>query len=201
MRLPSTPRIEFLRTLADEILHNYGKGRTVVSVDGTDESGRTGFAHDLAEVLREDDERTVFTASLRFFQRSAAEQNRFGPPTPERHYRFGFDYSALRRVLVEPFRLDGSAGFVTEHFDPDRDRWIEPTWRTTSPDAILIVDGAFANRPELHDLWLYSILVESEPETAVDSLYLAEVAPRTLVDAVIDNTDADAPRRLFLDSC
>ncbi|TDW29112.1 hypothetical protein [Cryobacterium psychrophilum] len=201
MRLPSTPRVEFLRTLADEILHHYGRGRTVISVDGSDASGRARVAEDLAEVLREDDERNVFSASLHFFQRSTAEQNAFGTPTPERRYRFGYDYSALRRVLVEPFRINGSAGFVMEHFDPDRDTWIEPTWSTTSPDAILIVEGEFANRPELHDLWLFSILVESGPETAADRLYRAEVAPRNLVDAVVDNTDAAAPRRLFLDSC
>ncbi|MDH6236507.1 hypothetical protein [Cryobacterium sp. CG_9.6] len=201
MRLTSTPRIEFLRTLAAEVLHNYGRGRTVIAIDGADASGRAQFAADLAEVLTEDDERNVFTASLRNFQRSQAERNRFGPATPERHYRFGYDYSALRRVLIEPFRLDGSAGFVTEHFDADRDTWIEPTWRTTSADAILVVEGDFANRPELRGLWMFSVLLETDPVTPEDVLYLADVTPREIVDAVIINTDPAAPRRLFLDRC
>ncbi|WP_051972949.1 hypothetical protein [Cryobacterium sp. MLB-32] len=211
MRLPSTPRVEFLRALADEILHNYGKGRTIIAVDGTDESGRSRFADDLGAVLRDDDDRTVFRASLDFFQRSVAEKNRFGPPSPEREYRYGYDYSALRRVLLEPFRMDGSAGFVTEHFDAQRDAWIEPTWLTAPADAILVVDGRFLHRRELHGLWSFSILVESHagddpaPDSAqraaADLLYVAEVSPREQADAVVDNGSPATPTRLFLDRC
>lgn len=200
MRLVSTPRIEFLRGLATEIQHNYRRGRTIVAIDGTDASGREQFAEDFAAVF-EELEGEVFRASLRYFRRSRTEQDRFGPETPERLYRHGYDYSALRRVLVEPFRMGGSTGFVTRQFDPDRDAWIEPTWLTADVDATLVIDGDFVNRPELHGLWSYSILLESEPETPADRLYLAEVRPRDLVSAVIDNTDALAPVRLHLDSC
>ena len=202
MKLVSTPRIDFLRGLATEILHNYGRGRAVVAIDGTDGSGRADFADDLAEVFDEY-EHPVFRASLRYFQRSRAEQTRFGPASTERLYRHGYDYSTLRRVLIEPFRMGGSTGFVTQEFDPDRDAWIEPTWLTAPDDATLIIDGDFINRPELRDLWSYGILLESEAAfgTEADRLYLAEVNPRGLVSAVIDNTDATTPRRVFLDNC
>ena len=202
MKLVSTPRIDFLRGLATEILHNYGRGRAVVAIDGADGSGRAEFADDLAEVFDEY-EHPAFRASLRYFQRSRAEQTRFGPASTDRLYRHGYDYSTLRRVLIEPFRMGGSTGFVTQEFDPDRDAWIEPTWLTAPDDATLIIDGDFINRPELRDLWSYSILLESEaePGTEADLLYLAEVNPRGLVSAVIDNTDVTTPRRVFLDNC
>ena len=203
MTLVSTPRIDFLRTLAAEIVHNYGRGRTIIAIDGTDASGRVAFADDLAAVLREQD-RHVFRASLRNFQLSRAAQQLLTPETPdssEQLYRVGYDYSALRRVLVEPFRMGGSIGFVTEHFDPDRDAWIEPTWQTAPADATLIIDGKYINRPELHGLWLYSVLLESAPETESDRLYLAETDPRDVVSAVIDNTQAGAPRRVLTDRC
>ncbi|TFD50862.1 hypothetical protein E3T46_09820 [Cryobacterium sp. Hh11] len=208
MKLVSTPRIEFLRTLAAEILHNYGRGRTIIAVDGSEidgseKAGRVGFADDLAAVFRES-EHPTFRASLRNFQHSRAEQQRLGGDgldVSERLYRVGYDYSALRRVLVEPFRLGGSTGFVTEEFDPDRDAWIQPTWQTAPADAILIVDGAYSNRPELHGLWLFSVLLESEPGSDSDRQYLADVRPRDLVSAVVDNTDATLPRRVLTDRC
>lgn len=201
MRLPSTPRVEFLRALADEMLHHYGRGRTIVAVDGTDLSGRSRFADDLGAVLREDDERTVFRASLDFFQRSSVEKNRFGPASAERDYHYGYDYSALRRVLLDPFRMDGSAGFVTEHFDAQREAWIEPTWLTAPADAILVLDGRFLHRPDLHGLWSYSVLLSGGPQNAADRLYLAEASPQGQADAVVDNAVPETPKRQLLDSC
>ncbi|MBG6214667.1 MAG: hypothetical protein LH475_13795 [Cryobacterium sp.] len=223
MKLVSTLRINFLRTLAAEILHNYGRGRTIVAIDGTDAAGRAAFADDLAAVFRED-ERHVFRASLRYFQRSRAERQRLAPELPDSRsadsrsadsnsadsksadssdhpYRVGYDDSALRRVLVEPFRMGGSTGFVTEEFDPDRDAWIQPTWQTAPADAILIIDGDYINRPELHGLWLYSVLLEGAPGTESDPRYLAEVHPRDIVSAVVDTTNQQAPRRVLTDRC
>ncbi|WP_104197055.1 hypothetical protein [Cryobacterium sp. M15] len=200
MKLVSTPRTEFLRTLAAEILHNYGRGRTIIAIDGPDAGGRTAFGDDLAAVFRED-ELHVFRASLRYFQHSRAEQQRLAPDTPDHRYRVGYDYSALRRVLVEPFRMGGSTGFVTEEFDPDRDTWIQPTWQTAPADAILIIDGDYINRPELHGLWLYSVLLEGAAVNASDLQYHAEVHPRDVVSAVVDTTDPEAPRRVLTDRC
>jgi uridine kinase len=205
MKLVSTPRIDFLRTLAGEILHNYGRGRTIISIDGTEGAGRAAFADDLAAVLRED-ERHVFRASLRYFQYSRAERQRIASELsaaddPDLLYRIGYDYSALRRVLVEPFRMGGSTGFVTEEFDPDRDSWIQPTWQTAPEDAILIIDGDYINRPELRSLWLFSVLLEGQPATDSHSRYLAEVHPRDIVSAVVDLTNQQAPWRVLNDSC
>ena len=218
MKLVSTPRTEFLRELATEILGVYGLGRTVVAVDGTDAAERAAFADDLAAVLDER-EHPVFRASLRDFRRSRAEQQQFGPEPVERLLRRLYDFSLLRRVLLDPFRLGGSTGFVTRAFDADRDTWIEPTWLTGPPDASLILDGEYLNRNELRDLWSYSVLVETEADAVrfgpgggdetgavneheiADRLYRGQVRPRTWATAVVDVSNPDDPRRVFLDSC
>jgi len=211
MKLVSTPRIEFLRDLATEILGVYGHGRTVVAMDGTDALARAAFADDLAAVLDER-EHPVFRASLRDFRHSRAEQERFGPESPERLLRYLYDFSLLRRVLLDPFLLGGSTGFVTLAFDPDRDTWIEPVWLTGPPDATLVVDGEYLNRKELRDLWSYSVLVETDTDTdtdgtmanehtVADRLYRAEVRPRSRATAVVDLSNPNDPRRVFLDSC
>ncbi|WP_130178019.1 hypothetical protein [Cryobacterium sp. SO1] len=200
MKLVSTPRVEYLRTLAAEILNLNGRGRVMVAVDGADAAARTAFADDLAAVLDEAGT-PAFRASLRYFQRSRDDAARFGADTPERHYRHGYDYSALRRVLLEPFRLGGSTGFVTQVFDPDRDAWIEPTWTTAPADAMLVIDGEFINRGELRDAWNYRILLESEATSEVDYLYQKEERPRQVASAVIDLSQRHLPQRVFSDSC
>ena len=200
MELVTTPRVMFLRTLADEILQHYGRGRMIVAIDGPLRSGKTVFADDLAEVLRERGHR-VFRASMERFHRSRAAQDEYGDDTPQRYYGYGFDESALRRVLVEPFRMGGSTAFVTAVFDPTRDAWIAPKWITGPADAILVLDGRFVLRPRLADLWDVRIALDGDPVDPADVVAYAEADPRLVASAVIDDRDPEHPRRRFLDSC
>ena len=93
--------------------------------------------------------------------RSRAEREQFVPESPARLLRHLYDFSLLRRVLIDPFRMGGSTGFVTRAFDPGRDAWIEPVWLTGPADATLVIDGDHLHRRELRDLWQYGVLVES----------------------------------------
>lgn len=200
MELVTTPRVTFLRGLADEILQHYGRGRMIVAIDGPVRSGKTRLADDLAEVLRERGHR-VFRASMERFHRSRAAQDAFGDDTPARYFRYGFDESALKRVLVEPFRIGGSTAFVTSVFDPARDAWVEPKWLTGPPDAILVLDGRFVLRERLSDLWDFRIALDGEPLDDADVLAYAEQDPRPVASAVVDDHDPEHPRRRFFDSC
>lgn len=200
MQLVTTPRVTFLRALADEILAHYGRGRMIVAVDGPLQSGKTRFADDLGAVLAERDH-PVFRASMEGFHRSRAAQADFGQDTPARYFRHGFDESALRRVLVEPFRLGGSTAFVTRAFDPARDAWVEPKWLTGPDDAILVLDGRFVLRERLAGLWDFRIALDGDPVDAADVLAYAESDPRLVASAVVDDHDPEHPRRRFFDSC
>jgi len=198
---------DVLDSLADEFLHNYGKGRTLLAVDGVDGVGTMEFADALAERLGRGSH-PVFRASIGGFHRPRAERYARGQESAEGYYRDSFEYDVFRRVLVEPFRLGGSAGFVTAAWDVARDVPVEMAWQTTKQDATLIVDGVFLNRPELRGLWNYSIWLEGEEVVARDvrypgahALYLAESNPRARATAIVDNADPDHPRRIFADSC
>lgn len=207
-----------LDALADEFLHNYSRGRTMLAIDGVDGVGKTHFADALAERLGRGGH-AVFRASIDGFHRPRAERYLKGRDSAEGFYADSYDYALFRRVLVEPFRLGGSAGFVTAAWDVARDVPVEMAWRTGPQDATLIVDGIFLNRPELRGLWSYSIWLEAPREivdarlTARDGapaaqrylggqeLYIVEADPRTRATAIIDNSDVDHPRRVFADSC
>src|SRR5690606_11103317 len=134
-------------------------------------------------------------------------------------------YSVLRRVLLEPFRMAGSTGFVTAAFDLERDAPIEPVWLTGPADAILVIDGVFLHRPELRGLWNWSIWLEAPAEVRHErmiardgadpdpgtplaqryargqELYVEEASPRAAASVIVDNTDADRPHRVLVDTC
>ncbi|GAA3747080.1 hypothetical protein GCM10022239_23210 [Leifsonia bigeumensis] len=200
-----------LESLATEIMHNYSRGRAMVAIDGRHGAGQRQFADDLAEALRQNDAH-VFRASIDDFFRPRRDREREGWLDGGAQYRDAYDYSLLRRVLVDPFHTAGSTGFVLTGFDEVRDQPVfQPKWMSAGPDAILVVDGVFLNRPELAGLWNYSIwlstpLIESGDEevmrdSAADEAYLKDANPSEKATTIIDNQDLDHPRRVFVDSC
>jgi uridine kinase len=225
MALQVLSKAEVIAGLADEILHNYGKGRAIVAVDGLDGAGKTRFADALAAQLGIG-HRAVFRASIDDFHWPRVRRYARGRDSAEGFYRDSYDYETFKRVLVEPFRSPGAIGsFVLQAFDLKRDAPFEPKWSSGPADALLVVDGIFLNRPELRGLWNYSIWLDVEPDTAAarvivrdaeefehdianperysggQELYLAEATPREAATAIIDNNDYDHPKRVFADSC
>jgi uridine kinase len=220
---------DVLAALADEITHNYGRGRVIIAIDGIDVAGTADFADAFADTLRTKGQ-SVFRASIEGFHRPRAERYLRGRDSPEGLYRDSYDYAAFERMLIAPFRMAGSTGFVLESFDVHRDTRAEPKWVTGGPDAFLIVDGSFLNRPELRGFWNYSVWLQVAVPVAAarlvdrdragdagidgiagterrlrysgaQALYATETKPATRATAIIDNSDLDHPRRVFADSC
>ncbi|MDQ1527404.1 MAG: hypothetical protein QOG18_2017 [Microbacteriaceae bacterium] len=204
-----------LEALASEILHNYGRGRAMIAVDGASDAGMRQFADDLAESVRTLGH-PAFRASVDDFRTPRGRREPRGQLEASAVYNEGYDYSLLQRVLLDPFRATSGTGFVLAAFDAERDAPMQSKWTTAPPDALLVIDGPFLNRPQLADRWNYSIWVErgrsDDPGTpgdstdveaiaAADAMYRAEADPRGKATAIIDNSDAESPRRVFADSC
>ncbi|MBB5634070.1 uridine kinase [Cryobacterium mesophilum] len=200
-----------LESLADEILHNYSHGRAMVAVDGRHGAGQQEFADGLAEALRRDGAH-VFRASMDDFFRPRADRERSGAQDGAAYYRDAYDYSLLRRVLIDPFHTSGSTGFVLTGFDVVRDQPVfQPKWMSAGPDAILVMDGTFLLRPDLAGVWNYSVWLSTPLQSgdedleirraASDEVYLKDANPSEKANTIIDNQDPDHPRRVFADSC
>lgn len=196
-------RREFFDSQAREILHNYGRGRVVVAVDGG--VGAEQFATSLLAAIERAGHSGV-TASIDDFV--TPRSTRAGVQDASRAYfDERYDYATFRRVLIDPFRQGGGAAFVTAAFDEQADRAVEPVWRTSPADAVLVVFGPFLARAELRGAFNYTIFLETpavapEPDRQ-DALeiYAGVAGPRFSATAIVDTTNPELPRRVFSDSC
>ena len=214
-------RRDVLEATADEILHNYGRGRVMIAVDGPTGAGKTTFANDLATALGKKGH-DVFRASIDDFLKPSVLRYAQGRDSAKGRYEDAYDYSLFRRVLADPFRMNGSTGFQLAAFDEFRDVPLESRWVTGPADAILIVDGSYLLRPELRGLWNTAIWLDAKAAVRDDRLLersgiepgssrakrytgayklYEKTKPRDVAQIVIENTDPDHPRRQFSDSC
>jgi hypothetical protein len=155
----------------------------LVAIDSDGGAGAADLADDLLEAFREQGH-AAFRASLEGFEKRPGEAPRDSAPV--------LDESLFRRVLVEPFRLGGSTGWVDRAWDSDADRAVESAWVTGPADAILLVDGTDLSRPGLAGLWHYRVWVTGD-DSRLDA--------RARASAVVDNSDREHPRRRFDDAC
>ena len=223
MALPVTPVSSLWRDLRDEVRRQYRGGRVILGVDGIDGSGKTVFADGLAQVFAEDGS-TVFRSSIDGFHRPRSERYARGRKSPEGFYRDSYDYATFRRVLIDPFRegwqTAATIGFQLEAFDVARDAAVESAWVAAPRDAVLIVDGIFLHRPQLREIWDWSVWLDvpfevayarmalrdgSDPDPDARSnaryrqgqeLYLNEADPQGEASAIVDNSDLAHPRRV-----
>lgn len=223
MRLPITPVTTLWRELRDDVRRRYPGGRVIVAVDGIDGAGKTTFADGFAETFAETGA-AVFRSSIDDFHRPRAERYARGRTSPDGFYLDSFDYATFRRVLIDPFRdgaqTSGATGFQLAAFDLRRDTAVEAQWVTAPRDAVLIVDGIFLHRPELRDLWDWSVWLDvpdrvaalrlahrdgSDPDPDAPAnaryrhgqqLYLREADPAAAASAIVDNSDLAHPRRV-----
>lgn len=215
----SAQRSAVVQYVAERVLE-CGDRRLRVGVDGLTAAGKTSFGHELAELVSHRG-RTVLRASLDDFKKPWKDRHRYDRESGEGYYRSAFDYAAVRTLLLEPASADGSGNCVLCSIDPltqvDHSAVITPA----PPDAVLIVDGVFAFRPEINDLWDFRIWLDIEAETSVrrgtmrdhgtwagseaeaihryrylvaERRYINEVDPTHLATIVIDNSAFDSPR-------
>jgi uridine kinase len=216
----SQQRSALLVEVAERVLAR-GDGRLRVGIDGLTAAGKTSFGHELAQQISARG-RPVLRASLDDFKKPWRDRHLYDRESGEGYYRNAFDYDAVTRLLLQPAGPDGSGECVLCSIDPLTQVEHRDVVAVAAADAVLIVDGVFAFRPEINDCWDFRIWLDVDEETSVrrgthrdqdwagaqaeavhrdrylvaQRLYLAEVDPLRLVDVVIDNTVFDQPRLL-----
>ncbi|MEU8245218.1 uridine kinase [Nonomuraea sp. NPDC048916] len=216
---PTSPeRSALIRRVADRVLA-LGAQRLRVGIDGLTAAGKTSFGHELAEQISRAG-RPVLRATLDDFKKPWRDRHLYDRESGEGYYRNAYDYQAVITSLLEPCAPGGSGRAVLCHIDPltqvDHSSVVTPA----APDAVLVVDGVFAFRPEIDPYWDFRVWLEVSPETSIrrgaerdqdwagseaeaihrdrylpaERLYLAEADPLRRVDVVIDNSTFGRPR-------
>lgn len=209
MRLPITPVTTLLRDLRTQVRAQSPAGRVIIAIDGLGDT--SAFADAFAEVFAED-ETVTFRSSMSGFLLPRSE--RVGSEKSPGWY----DVSAMRRVLIEPFRDRGqtsaTTGFQLSLWDAYRDQSEESRWVTSGPDAVLIVDGTFSTQPELRGAWNWSVWLDAgeanlaarpgrslqQPYTTAEFNFL-KTGPVRAASVVVDNADPDQPAQSYRDFC
>jgi uridine kinase len=201
-----------LAVVVDELTDS---GPVTVAFDGPDAAGKTW----LADLVAAEMSAPVCRASVDGFHAPAEARARRGHLSAEGYYRDSFDYDALTRRLLTPFRA-GAAEVETKVFDYRTDMR-DPRPTQIGPGTALLVDGVFLLRPELRDQWTLRIYLHvSEQETLAralqrdlalfgseqallaryqrrylpgQALYRAEASPHECAHIVIDNDDPRSP--------
>jgi uridine kinase len=192
---------------------------TRVAIDGVDAAGKTTLANSLASQIAP--HRPVIRAGIDRFHHPREVRYRRGPDSPEGYYADSFDLEALRRLLLDPLGPGGSREIQTGLFDFRSDSPQPTAPVQVTPDAILLFDGVFLQRPELAGCWDFVIFVEVSFETVLrraverdrelfgspqvvieryqkryipaQRMYLAECHPAQHADIVVINDDPIHP--------
>ncbi|PSL05876.1 uridine kinase [Haloactinopolyspora alba] len=196
-----------------------GTGRLLVGVDGFTASGKTSFGHELAARISAVG-RPVLRATLDDFKRPWGERHLYDRESGEGYYRNAYDYDAVKRLLLEPCRSPDAPSCALCSIDPLTQQEHSASTTPVASDAVLIVDGVFAFRPEIDGYWDFRIWLDTDAELSVqrgaerdqdwaaseaealhrdryrvaEGIYLEEVRPLAMVDIVIDNAAFAAPR-------
>ena len=206
MRVPLTPATTLQRELRSQLRHNSPAGRVVVAVDGWDGDRTCAFADSFAAVIGEDGD-AVMRASLSDFLLPRADRA-----------DIPYDLPALRRVLIDPFRSGvqtASTGFQLEFWDAERDAPVEARWTTAPADAVLVIDGPFAQVPELRGQTAFAVWLEvseavlarrpgrslTTPLTDAEAAYARTVRPLRTASVLVDDTDPTRPFEFYRDFC
>jgi uridine kinase len=193
---------------------------TRVAIDGVDGVGKTTLAEELVEPLRRKS-RQVIRASVDGFHRPRAVRYQRGVDSAEGYFLDSFDYPVLRSELLDPLGPRGSRRFRSAAFDHRADQPVDVPEHMAAPDAILLFDGVFLQRPELAGSWDVRVWVDAPFHVTVPRAvnrdaagsdrvaviqtkydcryvpgqlqYFDRCRPRDSADIIFDNTDVENP--------
>jgi uridine kinase len=131
----------------------------LVAVDGVDASGKTTFAAGLAGAFAER-QRAVEIVHLDDFLNPRSTRYQLGRTSPEGYFLHTYDLAAFKAKVLTPLRPGGDGSIVRRVFDHREDRPVEDEPVVVPPNGVVIVEGMFLHRDELHERWDLSVFLD-----------------------------------------
>lgn len=160
-------RTQALTELSNEVLSVERPHPVRVAIDGCSAAGKTTLADELADVLRSRTDREIIRAGIDYFKRAPELRTAYPIDSPESYYLDTWDYDAVRDLLLLPLGTAGDRRYTTAIRDSSARTALDSPVQLASPDAVLLADGAFLQRPELDPHWDLRIYVHVSFDTVL----------------------------------
>ncbi|MGC3992886.1 MAG: uridine kinase [Propionicimonas sp.] len=197
-------------------------GRILIGVDGVDGAGKTTFADELADLLRESGAE-VIRISMDHYLNPQSKRYAQGRASAKGYFEDSYDYERFTAEVLEPLGHGGSGRYRTAAYDLDSESEVRSPWRIAPDDAVVVIDGMFIHRDELcasrkKKVWDFSVWLEvpfeesfhrmaerqgkivDDPEDPRNAryyqgqlIYLQKCDPATRADIVVENVAPHSP--------
>ena len=147
-----TGRLEVIAQIA-ALLDGQNPGHPLrVAIDGVTSSGKTTLAGELAEALTGRG-RPVIRLSMDGYHHPREYRYRKGRTSPDGYYEDAYDFDAFARLVLMPLGPGGDRRYHRRVIDLASDTPVSNDIAIAAPDAVVLVDGSFLQRPEIIELW------------------------------------------------
>ncbi|HDX9652868.1 TPA: hypothetical protein ROY23_003355 [Bacillus wiedmannii] len=158
-------RKQRIKEITDHILKLNVTHPTRVGVSGITASGKTTFANELAEEIKERGVR-VTRASIDDFHNPRSVRYAQGKGSARGYYEDAHDYTAFKERLLKPLGPDGNLQYETISHNLKTDIPVHNEPLMAQSNMVLIVDGTFLLKKDVAHLFDYKIFVDTDFETA-----------------------------------
>ncbi|MGI8279233.1 AAA family ATPase [Bacillus mycoides] len=158
-------RKQYMKEIADHILTLKLTHPIRVGVNGITASGKTTFANELAEEMKNRGGQVIRT-SIDDFHNPRVIRYAQGKESARGYYEDAHDYTAFKERLLKPLGPNGNLQYETISHNLITDMPVHNTPLVASPTMVLIVDGTFLLKKEIEYLFDYKIFVDTDFETA-----------------------------------
>ncbi|EJV71551.1 uridine kinase [Bacillus mycoides] len=213
-----------MKEIADHILKLNLTHPLRVGVSGITASGKTTFANELAEELKQCGV-PVTRASIDDFHNPRAIRYTQGKESARGYYEDAHDYTAFKERLLKPLGPSGNLQYETISHNLITDVSVHNEPLVALPNMVLIVDGTFLLKKDIEHLFDYKIFVDTDFEIARNrgakretevfgsyeeaekmflnryhaacKMYIEEHNPKECANVVFQNSDLENPEVIF----
>ena len=213
-----------MKEIADHILTLNLTHPIRVGVSGITASGKTTFANELAEELKQCGV-PVTRASIDDFHNPRAIRYTQGKESARGYYEDAHDYTAFKERLLKPLGPSGNLQYETISHNLITDVSVHNEPLVALPNMVLIVDGTFLLKKDIEHLFDYKIFVDTDFEIARNrgakretevfgsyeeaekmflnryhaacKMYIEEHNPKECANVVFQNSDLENPEVIF----
>lgn len=217
-------RKQYMKEIADHILTLKLPHPIRVGVNGITASGKTTFANELAEEMKNRGVQVIRT-SIDDFHNPRVIRYAQGKESARGYYEDAHDYTAFKERLLKPLGPNGNLQYETISHNLITDMPVHNTPLVASPTMVLIVDGTFLLKKEIEYLFDYKIFVDTDFEIARNrgvereteafgsyeeaekmfinryhaacKMYIDEHNPKECANAIFQNSNFDDPVVVF----